>query len=141
MSGWWFSDSASCPTRLTNASASEKSPNSNVRSSAPSPSLQPAGAATGAVCRASTIGRRMVVCPEPEERVGPTTPIPPRVATGTRRRARGELVTDTVYAPLGRLLVRVLLLLRVPPVAVVVANGVAGLGAAVAVVRGDLLAG
>jgi len=83
----------------------------------------------------------MVVCPEPEERVGPTTPIPPRVATRTRRRARGELVTDTVYAPLGRLLVRVLLPLRVPPVAVVVANGVAGLGAAVAVVRGDLLAG
>jgi archaetidylinositol phosphate synthase len=50
-------------------------------------------------------------------------------------------VTDTVYAPLGRLLVRVLLPLRVPPVAVVVANGVAGLGAALAVVRGDLLAG
>jgi archaetidylinositol phosphate synthase len=83
----------------------------------------------------------MVVCPEPEEPARSTTPIPPRLATGGPRRARGELVTETVYGPVGRLLVRVLLPLHVSPVAVVVANGVAGLGAAFAVARGDLLAG
>jgi archaetidylinositol phosphate synthase len=49
-------------------------------------------------------------------------------------------MTVAVFRPLGRVLVTALLPLRVPPVAVVVANGVAGVAAAVAAGRGNLVA-
>ena len=50
-----------------------------------------------------------------------------------------ELVVETFFAPVANLLVRVLLPLRLPPPAVVLANGVAGLLAATALVRGELV--
>jgi archaetidylinositol phosphate synthase len=44
-----------------------------------------------------------------------------------------------VLAPVGRLVVAVLIPLRVSPVAIVLSNGVAGLGAAAAIAQGDLV--
>jgi phosphatidylglycerophosphate synthase len=50
-------------------------------------------------------------------------------------------LTRAVFGPLGRVVVSLLIPLRVSPIAVVVANGLVGLAAAVAVARGDLVAG
>jgi phosphatidylglycerophosphate synthase len=57
------------------------------------------------------------------------------------RRRQPELVLEWVFRPLARLLVSVLLPLRVPPVAVVLANGLAGVAAAAAIAGGQLVAG
>jgi phosphatidylglycerophosphate synthase len=57
------------------------------------------------------------------------------------RRRQPELVLEWVFRPLGRPLVSALARMRVSPVAVVLANGVAGLGAALAIARGQLVAG
>ena len=57
------------------------------------------------------------------------------------RRRQPELVLEWVFRPLAGLLVSVLLPLRVSPVAVVVANGLAGLAGALAIARGQLVAG
>jgi archaetidylinositol phosphate synthase len=46
-----------------------------------------------------------------------------------------------VLAPVGRLVVAVLIPLRVSPIAIVLSNGVAGLGAAAAIAQGDLVTG
>jgi phosphatidylglycerophosphate synthase len=50
-----------------------------------------------------------------------------------------ELVCDAIFRPLAQLLVLVLLPLRVPPPAVVLANAVAGIAAAIEIARGDLV--
>ncbi len=55
------------------------------------------------------------------------------------RRSRPELVVELVFRPLAGVLVGILLPLRVPPPAVVVANGAAGIAAAYFLVRGQLL--
>ena len=57
------------------------------------------------------------------------------------RRVGRELVLHGVFEPLSSLVVPVLLRLRVPPPAVVLANATAGLLAAVAIGRGALVAG
>lgn len=62
------------------------------------------------------------------------------VCTESRRAGR-ELVLEWVFQPLSSLLVPVLARLRVPPPAVVVANTVAGLLAALAIVGDGLIAG
>jgi archaetidylinositol phosphate synthase len=74
-----------------------------------------------------------------------------RVATDERRasvlarsrkeRLGTELVWEYVFRPLAHLVVVLLLPLRVPPPAVVLANTAAGLTAAVAIARGNLVAG
>ncbi len=67
----------------------------------------------------------------------------PSVSSSTdakqRRRARPELLAEVVFRPLARVVVGALLPLRVPPPAVVVANALAGFGAAYLVVRGQLI--
>ncbi len=60
--------------------------------------------------------------------------------TRVARRSRPELVVEWIFRPLAGLVVAVLLPVRVPPVAVVLANAVAGLAAAAAVARGQLVA-
>jgi len=61
-----------------------------------------------------------------------------RERSGKRRPGR-ELVVEAVFGPLANALVRVLLPLRVPPPAVVLANAAAGLLAAFAIARGELV--
>jgi archaetidylinositol phosphate synthase len=61
------------------------------------------------------------------------------VGGGKSRPAR-ELVIEAVFGPLGARLAVALLPLRVPPPAVVLANGVAGFAATLAVHEGELLA-
>ena len=61
-----------------------------------------------------------------------------RERSGKRRPGR-ELVVEAVFGPLANALVRVLLPLRVPPPAVVLANAAAGLLAAFAIARGELI--
>jgi archaetidylinositol phosphate synthase len=79
----------------------------------------------------------MVLCPEREAtEVAATAPL----AVRTRKeRAYRELLTQWVLAPLGRLVVALLIPLRVSPISIVLSNGIAGLGAAAAVVQGDLV--
>jgi phosphatidylglycerophosphate synthase len=66
-------------------------------------------------------------------------------ATGTveaeSRRAGRELALDLVFRPLSNAIVPLLVRLRVAPAAVVLANAAAGLVAALAIVRGELVAG
>lgn len=73
---------------------------------------------------------------EPEE--------PPLASTsivdGHKQRSRPELLVDAVFGPLAHLVVRALVPLRVSPTTVALANAVAGLAAAVAISRGQLLA-
>ena len=64
----------------------------------------------------------------------------PRERSGRRRPGR-ELVVEAAFGPPARALVRLLLPLRVPPPAVVLANAAAGLLAAFAVARGQLVLG
>jgi len=61
-----------------------------------------------------------------------------RERSGKRRPGR-ELVVEAVFGPPANALVRVLLPLRVPPPAVVLANAAAGLLAAFAIARGELV--
>jgi phosphatidylglycerophosphate synthase len=83
----------------------------------------------------------MVVCPEPEE-AAPAPAVPASLAARARKeRAHREFLTQTVFAPLGRVVVAMLIPLRVSPIAVVVANGVAGLVAAALIARGNLVPG
>ena len=92
MSGWWFSASASSPTRFTNASASTNDSSSNVRSSALSTSVQPSGV-TAAV--STIVGDDGLHRGHPE--------LDPRT-----RRAGRELVLESVFRPLSNLFVPVL---------------------------------
>jgi archaetidylinositol phosphate synthase len=62
------------------------------------------------------------------------------VVDGEQRRAGRELVLELVFRPLSRPLVAALAQSRVAPTAVVLANAVTGLIAAVALARGQLLA-
>jgi phosphatidylglycerophosphate synthase len=66
-------------------------------------------------------------------------------ATGTveaeSRRAGRELALDLVFRPLSNAIVPLLVRLRVAPAVVVLANAAAGLVAALAIVRGELVAG
>jgi CDP-alcohol phosphatidyltransferase-like enzyme len=62
------------------------------------------------------------------------------IADGHKQRSRPELLVDAVFGPLAHLVVRALVPLRVSPITVVLANAVAGLAAAVAISRGQLLA-
>ena len=62
-----------------------------------------------------------------------------RGASREPRRAGRELVLEVVFRPLAYALVSPLARLRVPPPAVVLANGVVGLAGALVLVRGDLL--
>ncbi len=82
--------------------------------------------------------RAMVACPEPEEPGQVAAGQPVSVAT---RRSRPELLLEWIFRPLAAVLVTALARLRISPVAVVLANGVAGLAAAVAIASGGLVAG
>ena len=79
----------------------------------------------------------MVLCPEREPREAAAAA--PLAVRATKERAHRELLTQRVLAPLGRVLVALLVPLRVSPISVVLSNGIAGLGAAAAVVQGDLV--
>lgn len=81
----------------------------------------------------------MVLCPERESREAAAAA--PLAVRATKDRAYRELLTRRVLAPLGRLVVALLIPLHVSPITIVVSNGVAGLGAAIAIVRGDLVTG
>jgi phosphatidylglycerophosphate synthase len=77
----------------------------------------------------------MVATPEPDEtRLAAVTAAP----VHTRRRGR-EVLAEAVFRPLASLVVRALAPLRVSPVAVVLANTLAGLAAAAALARGQLV--
>jgi archaetidylinositol phosphate synthase len=94
-----------------------------------STSVQPSGSTR----RVSTIAVCMTISTE--------TPPPRAVAAEKTRRAGRELVLEWIFEPLSSLLLPVLLRLRVPPPAVVLANAIAGLLAAVAIGRGELVTG
>jgi archaetidylinositol phosphate synthase len=79
----------------------------------------------------------MVLCPE--RQTHEASPVASLAVRARKERAHRELLTQRVLAPVGRPLVAVLIPLRVSPIAVVLSNGVAGLGAAVALAQGDLL--
>jgi phosphatidylglycerophosphate synthase len=79
----------------------------------------------------------MIPCPEREAPEAPT--LAPLAVRARKQRAHRELLTQRVLAPVGRLLVAVLIPLRVSPISIVLSNGIAGLGAAAAVVQGDLV--
>ena len=55
------------------------------------------------------------------------------------RRSRPELLVELVFRPLAGVIVRLLLPLRVPPPAVVLANAIAGIAAVYLVLGGDLI--
>ena len=76
----------------------------------------------------------MVSAPEPGEAADVAPP-----ATKPWRRSRPELVVELVFRPLAGVLVELLHPLRVPPPAVVLANGAAGMVAVYLVVKGELL--
>ena len=85
--------------------------------------------------------RSAMVAPQTEE-TAPSADAPvSTLAFATKRRARPELLTSAVFNPLARLVTRALLPLRVPPVAVVVVNAMAGITAALAIFQGQLVAG
>ena len=91
MSGWWFSASASSPTRFTNASASTKSSNWNVRSSASSTSLQ------------SAMGHGASIYDRPHLMTASTeSASAPRLARKQERRAGRELVLELGLRPAAR---------------------------------------
>jgi archaetidylinositol phosphate synthase len=84
-----------------------------------------------------TYHRTMVLCPEREPlEAAPPAPLAVRAR---KERSHRELLTQRVLAPLGRLVVALLIPLRVSPIAVVLSNGIAGLGAAAAIAQGDLV--
>lgn len=60
--------------------------------------------------------------------------------TGAKERPAREVVVSAFFGPLSRRLAFALRALRIPPPAVVIANGVAGLAAAVAIEQGSLVA-
>ncbi len=72
----------------------------------------------------------------PSSGAGPTL-----LQRSRKSRASTEIVCDYVFQPLAHLVVLALLPLRVSPPAVVLANAGAGLSAAVAIARGNLLLG
>jgi phosphatidylglycerophosphate synthase len=76
-----------------------------------------------------------------EVTISTETPPPGAVGASQTRRAGRELALEWVFQPLSGLLLPVLLRLRVPPPAVVLANATAGLAAALAIGRGALVAG
>ena len=82
----------------------------------------------------------MASCAQPDGELHVSESRGLHVADEGSRRAHGELVADLLFRPLGRLLVALLLPLRISPVAVVVANGAAGLAAAAAIFSGNLIA-
>ena len=63
----------------------------------------------------------------------------PVTAAPRWRRSRPELLVELVFRPLASVVVRLLLPLRVPPPAVVLANAVAGFAAVYLVVEGELV--
>lgn len=69
------------------------------------------------------------------------TPPPGVLAVEEPRRAGRELVLEWVFQPLSSLLLPVLLRLHLAPSAVVLANAAAGLAAAIAIGRDELVAG
>jgi hypothetical protein len=82
--------------------------------------------------------RAMAACPESEET---TTFVPAETERSALRRSGPEILVEWIFRPLAGVLVAALLPLRAPPVAVVLANGVAGIAAAIAIMRGELVAG
>jgi len=82
---------------------------------------------------ASIYDRRLTMTVSPESALGRA-----RERSGKRRPGR-ELAVEAAFGPLANALVRVLLPLRVPPPAVVLANAAAGLLAAFAIARGELV--
>ena len=77
----------------------------------------------------------MVSSPKP----GETAAVAPVTAAPRWRRSRPELVVELVFRPLASVVVRLLLPLRVPPPAVVLANAIAGFVAVYLVVEGELV--
>jgi archaetidylinositol phosphate synthase len=80
----------------------------------------------------------MVASPEPEESADPPLSL---FARTKKPRRHSEVLTEMVFRPLAHLVVRALLPLRVPPVAVLLANAAVGLVAAAAIGVGNLVAG
>lgn len=78
---------------------------------------------------------KVIASPEPEETGSPAS----LFSHAGKATPRYELLTEAVFRPLALALVRVLLPLRVPPVAVLLSNVVAGLAATVAILRGELV--
>jgi archaetidylinositol phosphate synthase len=83
----------------------------------------------------------MAACPEREEAARSVAAETSLAARAAKQRAYRELLTQHVLAPLGRVVVVALVPLRVSPVAVVLANGAAGLLAAAVIARGELVEG
>jgi archaetidylinositol phosphate synthase len=81
----------------------------------------------------------VVLCPEREGRE--TAAAAPLAARARKERAHREFLTQHVLAPLGRVVVAALVPVGVSPISIVLSNGIAGLGAAIAIVRGDLVTG
>ena len=81
-----------------------------------------------------------MVAPQPQETARTVGPPTGGVSTGRKSRSRPELVTEAIFNPLARIVTKALVPLKVPPPAVVVANAVAGLAAALAIFRGELVA-
>lgn len=81
--------------------------------------------------------RAMVASPEPDETKGFA---PALAEPGLARRSTPELLVEWIFRPLAGIVVAALLPLRVSPVAVVLANALAGLAAAIAIVAGQLVA-
>jgi archaetidylinositol phosphate synthase len=79
----------------------------------------------------------MIASPEPEEAVSAAS----LFSRAGKVRPGYELLTEVVFRPLAHAFVRVLLPLRVPPTAVLLANAVAGVAAAAAILRGELVQG
>lgn len=87
----------------------------------------------------STIPVAMVVSPEPDETASAGSAGLAAVPRAEKRRARPELLAEAVFRPLASVVVRALLPIRVSPTAVVLTNALAGLAAAVAIYRGELV--
>ena len=64
--------------------------------------------------------------------------VSPRASLHERRAGR-EIALEWIFGPLASALVPWLLRLRIPPLAVVLANAIAGLAGAVALARGELV--
>jgi phosphatidylglycerophosphate synthase len=70
---------------------------------------------------------------------GETAAVAPLGATPRWRRSRPELVVELFFRPVASVLVRLLLPLRVPPPAVVLANAIAGFAAVYLFLQGELV--
>ena len=127
MSGWWFVSSASSATRFTKSIAAAEVaeaelPLERVVDLAPAVRRRHARRIARA---ARALGRRGSTI------AAWSRPVPRCEARASSAPRRPELLCERVFRPLAHLVVLVLLPLRVPPPAVVLASAATGLAAAV----------